>query len=60
MKALVTGGQGFIGSHLVDKLVDLGFDVTVIDNQSSVCNHEFYTNSKAHYVNQEIGLQSWL
>lgn len=54
MKALVTGGQGFIGSHLVDKLVDLGFDVTVIDNQSSVCNHEFYTNPKAHYVNQDV------
>jgi UDP-glucose 4-epimerase len=31
-KVLVTGGAGFIGSHLVDRLVDLGQDVVVLDN----------------------------
>ena len=32
MKAIVTGGVGFIGSHMVDLLVKNNYDVTVIDN----------------------------
>ncbi len=35
MRTLVTGGCGFIGSHLVDKLANLGYEVIVIDNLSS-------------------------
>lgn len=35
MKILVTGGAGYIGSHVVLKLVDQGFDVVVLDNLST-------------------------
>lgn len=35
MRVLITGGAGFIGSHIQDKLIDLGHDVAVLDNLSS-------------------------
>lgn len=44
-RVLVTGGAGFVGSHLVDRLMLLGHEVTVLDN--------FFTGSKttvSHWV----------
>jgi UDP-glucose 4-epimerase len=35
VRALVTGGAGFIGSHLVDKLISLGHEVTALDDLST-------------------------
>lgn len=35
MKILITGGAGFVGSHLADKLIGDGHEITVIDNLST-------------------------
>mgnify|MGYP000515980181 FL=1 len=35
MKSIITGGAGFIGSHLVDRLLELGHEVVVLDNFST-------------------------
>jgi UDP-glucuronate decarboxylase len=36
MKILITGGAGFIGSHLCEKLFDRGHDVLCVDNYFTV------------------------
>jgi UDP-glucose 4-epimerase len=54
MKVLVTGGAGFIGSNLVDKLVDLGHYVICIDNESAESNEEFYWNKMAYNYKIDI------
>lgn len=52
-KIIVTGGCGFIGSNLVDELVNLNYDVHILDNLSAI-NNKFYYNEKAKYYNINI------
>lgn len=56
MRAVVTGGAGFIGSHMVDLLVKEGYEVTVIDNLvngrlDNIEHHE----GKVKFVHVDIG-----
>ena len=52
--ALITGGAGFIGSNLVDELLNDGHEVNVIDNESADFNDKFYWNEKAHNYKNDI------
>jgi len=52
MRTLVTGGAGFIGSHLVDELIEDGHEVVVIDNLSTGKKENI--NPKAEFHNIDI------
>ena len=55
---LVTGGAGYIGSHLVDRLVAREYDVTVLDNLEPQVHRSgewpSYANAKARYVRGDV------
>jgi len=50
MKILVTGGAGFIASHIVDKYVELGHEVVVVDNLSTGFKHNVNPRAKFYKI----------
>lgn len=52
MKILVTGGAGFIGSHVVDYLIDKDHDVIIMDNLST--GNINNVNKRATFINADI------
>tara|TARA_R100000008_G_scaffold65633_1_gene42597 strand:+ start:204 stop:1133 length:930 start_codon:yes stop_codon:yes gene_type:complete len=53
-KALVTGGAGFIGSNIVDRLIDNGIEVIVLDNLSTGKREN--VNRKAKFIKCDISI----
>ncbi|EHP87444.1 SDR family oxidoreductase [Methanotorris formicicus] len=52
MKVLVTGGAGFIGSHIVDELIKNGYEVVILDNL--ITGNRKNINPKAEFVEGDI------
>ncbi|MBU6339213.1 MAG: NAD-dependent epimerase/dehydratase family protein [Rickettsiales bacterium] len=55
-KILVTGGAGYIGSHVALELLDSGFEVVVVDDLRS--GFEFLIDKRAIFENCDIGNQN--
>lgn len=54
MKAIVTGGAGFIGSHLVERLLEENFQVTVVDNLTTGKHSNLTHHPHLNFLQKDI------
>jgi UDP-glucose 4-epimerase len=54
MKMVVTGGAGFIGTHLVHRLVEAGHEVHVVDNLSKTGTYAYESSNLVHFHQLDI------
>ena len=60
MKVLVTGGAGFIGSHICDKLIELNYQVVCVDNLSNGSVHNInHLKSNANFKFYELDINEF-
>lgn len=52
MKILITGGAGFIASHVADAYIEIGHEVVIVDNLST--GNKINLNSKARFIEADI------
>lgn len=55
MNILVTGGAGFIGSHLCEKLIDSGSKIICVDNFDNFYNPAIKENNLSGVIGSKIG-----
>ena len=56
-KVLITGGAGFIGSFLADRLIELGYSVRILDNLEKQVHQggiPSYVNKKAEFIKGDV------
>lgn len=55
-KVLVTGGAGFVGSYTVDKLIEMGYEVRILDNLEPQVHKKFpdYLNKEAEFIRGDV------
>ena len=54
MKALITGGAGFLGSHMVDHLLSKNFEVVVLDNLSSGLKDNLSSGKHVQFIEGDV------
>ena len=60
MRYVVTGGAGFIGSHITKKLVERGDIVTVIDNMNTGKEENLESDKRAKLISLKVTFWMWV